>query len=81
MKQPLRILNEPPSFFGLSILDLAGLGWCLVISHAVLEPLGLGIISLLFTSFVAAALATLRIRYRRKIIRDAVRMVLSRRFS
>lgn len=81
MKQPLRILNEPPAFFGLSIFDLAGLGWCLVLSHSLLEPMGLGLLSLLLTAFAAAALATLRMRYRRKIIRDSARLILRRRFS
>lgn len=78
MKQPLRILNEPPAFFGLSIMDLAGLGWCLVLSQALLEPFGLGILSLVLTSFIAAAIATLRLRYRRKIIRDSIRMLFRR---
>lgn len=81
MKQPMRILNEPPAFFGLSIFDLAGLGWCLVITNSLLEPFDLGILSLVATAFLAAALATLRMRYRRKIIRDSVRLILSRRFS
>ncbi len=78
MRQPLRILNEPPAFFGLSIMDLASLGWCLVISHALLEPFGLGILALIITSFIAAATATLRLRYRRKIIRDSIRMLVRR---
>ncbi len=78
MKQPLRVLNEPPAFFGLSIMDLAGLGWCLVLSNSLLEPFGLGLLSLVITSFIAAAVGTLRLRYRRKIIRDSIRMFLRR---
>lgn len=71
-RTPLRILNEPAGFMGLTSIDLCGLGYFLVLTHGILESIGLGLLSFVFVSLVAYALIGIRLKYRRKIVRDFV---------
>ncbi len=80
MKQPLRILNERSGFFGLLVVDLAVLGWLLIFSHALLEKIQLGYLALLIAGFNAVVLIAVRLRYRRKIIRDTFRLIFTGKF-
>lgn len=69
-RTPLRILNEPAGFMGLRSIDLCALGYLLVATHGILESIGLGLLSFVLVSLVAYALIAIRLKYRRKIIRD-----------
>ena len=61
---------------GLTSTDLCVLGYFLVLTHGILESIGLGLLSFVLVSLVAYALIAIRLKYRRKIIRDFVRSTL-----
>lgn len=69
---PLRILNEPHGFLGLSSLDLCVLGYALIITHEVLDQFGLGLLAFALTAFAAYLFIAVRLKNRRKIIRDFI---------
>lgn len=69
-KTPLRILNEPAGFMGLTSIDLCALGYLLVATHGILESFGLGLLSFVVIGLVTYVLIAIRLKYRRKIIRD-----------
>lgn len=71
-RAPLRILNEPAGFMGLTSIDLCGLGYLLVATHGLLDSLGLGLASFVLVGLFSYALIAIRLKYRRKIIRDFV---------
>ena len=71
-RTPLRILNEPSGFLGLSSLDLCVVGYLLVISHSALETIGAGFLSFVFVGLAGYLLVGIRLRFRNKIIRDFV---------
>lgn len=76
-RTPLRLLNEPAGFMGLTSIDLCVLGYLLVILHGILEPFGLGLLAFIFVAISGYALIALRLKYRRKIIRDFLLSALS----
>jgi hypothetical protein len=71
-RTPLRILNEPSGFMGLTSIDLCVLGYLLVLTHGMLDSFDLGLLSFLFTGLTAYALIAIRLKCRRKIIRDFI---------
>lgn len=76
--QPSRILNEKSGFMGLSIIDMAVLAYLLVALHSLLLPFGLEIGAFGLVGIVAYGLIAIRLRHRRKTIRDFIRWKLSK---
>lgn len=73
-----RVLNDNGSVLGLNIYDLIGSVTVLVITSELLKPFGLEFLSVLVAIFSLILLIPIRLRYRRKIIRDAVRFYIGR---
>jgi hypothetical protein len=71
-RTPLRILNEPAGFMGLTSIDLCALGYLLVVTHGILDSFELGLLSFVVVGIIAYALIAIRLKYRRKIVRDFV---------
>lgn len=69
---PLRILNEPSGFLGLSSLDLCILGYSLIIIHGFLDRFGLGLLAFVAVILGSYLLIAIRLKFRRKIIRDFI---------
>lgn len=80
-KTPSRILNEKMSFLSLSVIDIAGLGYLLIVTHRLLEPFGVELISFVILGVSAATLISIRIKYRSKTIRDYLSFKLSKKIS
>lgn len=78
-KTPSRILNEQTTFLGLSVLDLAGLGYILIISHAILSRFQVELLSFILVGFLLFLLIGVRSRYRAKTIRDYLAFKLTKR--
>lgn len=78
-KTPSRILNEQTTFLGLSVLDLAGLGYMLIISHAILSNFKVELLSFVLVGFLLFLLIGIRSKYRAKIIRDYLAFKLTKR--
>jgi hypothetical protein len=55
---------------GLTSIDLCVLGYLLVILHGILESIGLGFLAFIVAGLTAYALIAIRLKYRRRIIRD-----------
>lgn len=68
--QPSRILNENSTMFGLSVIDLAVLGYALIILHSALAYVNLELAAFPVVGFFGVALVRIRISERDKIIRD-----------
>lgn len=75
-RTPLRILNEPAGFMGLTSVDLCLLGYLLVISHGALEHFGLGLLAFAIVALASYSLIAVRLKCRRKIIRDFISSAL-----
>lgn len=69
-KTPSRILNERTTFMGLTVLDLAGLGYTLIIIHSLLAKVNLEILSFGIVGILLFGLIGVRAKYRPKTIRD-----------
>ena len=78
-KSPSRILNEQTTFLGLSVLDLAGLGYFLIISHSLLSMLNAELFSFVLVGFLLFLLIGIRSKYRAKTIRDYLAFKLTKR--
>lgn len=76
--QPSRTLNEPSSLMGLSIWDVAGLGYVLVLTNQALVPFGLDVISFVITGITALFIMKIRLTGRKKLIRDYVQFFIRR---
>lgn len=68
-----RILNEKSGFMGLGVLDLAGLGYFLILAHTIFEKIDLEILSFLFTGILTVILIQIRLTQRPKFIRDLLK--------
>lgn len=79
MKTPSRILNERTTFLGLSVLDLAGLGYTLIISHTILAKFNFELLSFVFVGLLLFFLIGVRSKYRAKSIRDYLAFKLTKR--
>lgn len=78
-KKPSRILNEQTTFLGLTILDLAGLGYTLIISHALLSKIQLELLSFGIAGVLLFILIGIRAKYRAKTIRDYFTYLLTKK--
>ncbi len=78
---PSRVLNYPSFLFGLSFNDLTGLGVLLGFLQVCLKPFGLEFYALILTALGMICLVPVRVRYRRKSIRDYVRNLFERRIK
>lgn len=65
-----RLLNERPGWLGLSIWDLGGIGYVLILSNALLRPWGLELLSFIVAGVAFLILLQIRLRSRPKTIRD-----------
>lgn len=72
-----KLLNERVGWFGLSVWDLAAVGYSLIIFNAILKPYGLELLSFLFAGFVFLTILRIRLRSRPKTIRDFLRSKVS----
>lgn len=79
MRTPSRILNERTTFLGLSVLDLAGLGYSLIISHTILSKFNFELLSFVFVGILLFFLIGVRSKYRAKTIRDYLAFKLTKR--
>lgn len=70
--KPGRTLNDSSSFFGLGIVDLAGLGYLLVTVNYFLQPLGLEAFSFVIAALFSLVLIRIRNLGRKKVIRDSI---------
>lgn len=71
-RTPLRILNEPAGFMGLTSVDLCLLGYLLVLSHGALERFGLGLLAFAIVALASYSLIAIRLKCRQKFIRDYI---------
>lgn len=78
-KKPSRILNEQTTFLGLTVLDLAGLGYVLIISHSLLSKIKMELFSFAIVGFLIFLLIGIRSKYRAKTIRDYLTFKLTKR--
>ena len=67
-----RTLNQPASIFGLNAYDLIGSVGVMIVSAEILRPVGLDFLSVVLGSLSLVALIPIRLKYRRRIIRDSV---------
>lgn len=73
MKQiPSRVLNEPSNIMGLISTDILAISGVFVISQRLLYYVGLEIFAILIAFVLAIGLSVVRMKYRRKIIRDSI---------
>lgn len=73
--KPSRVLNDRSVFMGLDYIDLAALGFVLLVLQLSLKPWRLEFYAFFFTSLFALMLSPIRLRFRRKIIRDSLLFV------
>ena len=80
-KNPSRILNENTTFLGLTIVDFAGIGYLLIISHTGLSKINIEYLSFILTGIILIFLISIRAKYRSKIIRDYLSFKFNKRIS
>jgi hypothetical protein len=68
--KPSRFLNEKSGFLGLSVWDLAILGYLLVTLHSFFSSFGLDWAAFAIVSLAAYFLISLRLRFRKRTVRD-----------
>lgn len=78
-KTPSRTLNEQTTFLGLTVLDLASLGYALIITHSLLSSFNLELLSFVIVGFLLFLLIGIRSKYRAKTIRDYLNFKLTKR--
>ncbi len=69
-RQPSRVLNEKSLLFGLDSLDIVGIAGVMMVSNMMLKPFGKEVLALPLAGCALMFLIPIRMRYRRKIIRD-----------
>ncbi|HPI39345.1 MAG TPA: hypothetical protein PLJ21_00990 [Pseudobdellovibrionaceae bacterium] len=83
MKEPSSHVNNKSVFFGLSFSDVSSLGAMLSIllflNKEIFKNLNFSYWALSMTVFAAFLLIPIRIKYRRKIIRDSIKFFLKKR--
>lgn len=77
-KRPSRILNEHSTFLGLTIIDFAGVGYFLILTHTVLSKISLELLSFFITGILVFFLIGIRSKYRPKTIRDYLAHALTK---
>lgn len=73
MNKPSRVLNDDNLFFGLDRNDIMAIGVVFYLVQMVLSIFSLEGFSLIFTGIGAIILMQIRLKFRRKIIRDTLR--------
>jgi len=81
MKKPSRILNDESFTLGLDRNDIMALAVVFSIGQVIFKAIGFEYLSLFATVTVGLALVGIRLRYRRKIIRDTVKYYYYRLFK
>jgi hypothetical protein len=71
-KQPSRVLNEKSLLLGLDYTDIVGLAMVLMFANFSLKPFGKEVFALPITLGALICLIPIRMRYRKKIIRDFI---------
>lgn len=66
----VRLLNERPGWLGLSFWDMGGVGYFLLLSHALLKHFGLELLAFVLTGIALILLLKIRLKNRPKTIRD-----------
>ena len=80
-KQPSRILNDDSLVLGLDRNDIMGIAGVFYSFQIVFRPLSKEYLSLLATLIFAVLIINIRLKYRRKIIRDALYFYFTRYFK
>lgn len=75
------LINENQGWLGLSVWDICGLGYLLLFLHLVLSNFSLEWLAFLLVGAVTFALISIRLKSRRKTIRDFLRFKLSPRIK
>ncbi len=78
--KPSRTLNEVSTVAGLTGADILCIAAVFTLSQRVLFYFGLEILALVIAVIIGITLSIIRMRYRRKIIRDAIQFYISRFF-
>jgi hypothetical protein len=79
MVQGARFLNDNGHLLGLNIYDLIGAVGVLVIASELLRPVGLEFLGVPAGIGAMVALIPIRLRYRRRIIRDTIGFLVGAR--
>lgn len=77
--QPSRLLNDPRGFLGLTLIDLAAGVFVFMSVSLLLDESGWALISIPMAILFLIALSPIRLTTRRKIIRDTLTWLISRR--
>jgi hypothetical protein len=77
--QGSHLLNDNGPVLGLNVYDLGFAVGVLIVFSEILAPLGLGVLGLPAAGAVLVGLIPVRLRMRRKIIRDTIRSRLMKR--
>lgn len=72
-KTPSRVLNENGILLSLSAMDFVGIGLIYLISQQIFVPLRLELIPLLLMVITVVVVSGVRMKCRKKIIRDTLR--------
>ena len=75
-KKPSRILNDDNLIFGLDRFDIFGIGLCYFCVQIVLKFFGIQFLTIFAVAASILALISIRLRFRRKIIRDSLSYLL-----
>ena len=75
---PSRVLNDNSVLFGLSFSDLVGCTVVLAISQALLKPFHLEPLALVVFGLSLMLLAAIRLKYRRRYLRDRLCSLIER---
>lgn len=68
-----RLLNERVGWWGLSVFDLAALGYFLIILNSLLKPYGLELLAFPVIGLAFIFLLSIRLKSRPKTIRDFIK--------
>lgn len=72
----LRVLNERSGFLGLSVFDLAFLGYTLILLNSLLCTVGLELLSFVIVGLLSFLLIHIRLTKRPKYIRDVLKFYI-----
>lgn len=73
------LINERNGWLGLSVWDICGLGYLLLFLHLILSRFSLEWLAFLLVGAATFALISIRLKSRKKTIRDFLRFKLSPR--
>ncbi len=79
--RPSRVINENSNVMGLQIVDLFALGCLYWMIQAALFPFALELLAIPVIAIIAGWLIRVRLKYRRRIVRDTLKHYLIAIFS